>query len=55
MTHFNVEPQVRADMGVRLCKVFKAHFREKSLSSSKKESVPQTDTGDQVEQTKTNE
>ena len=47
--------QVYVDAEIRLCKVFKAHFREKSLSSNKKETVPQTDTGDQVEQTKTNE
>ena len=47
--------QVCINVRVRPNEVFKAHFREKSLSSSKKETVPQTDTGDQVEQTKTNE
>ena len=48
-------PQVHVNARVRPSKVYKAHFREKSLSSNKKETVPQTDTGDQVEQTKTNE
>ena len=48
-------PQVYVKVGVRPRIVYKARFREKSLSSNKKETVPQTDTGDQVEQTKTNE
>ena len=47
--------QSHVKIWVRPDVVYKARFREKSLSSNKKETVPQTDTGDQVEQTKTNE
>ena len=36
-------------MEIRLRLVYKAHFREKLLSFSMRETVPQTDTGDQVE------
>ena len=41
--------QVHVEFRVRPRLVCKARFQEKSLSSSTEESVPQTDTGDQVE------
>ena len=46
---FNEDPQAHVKVWVRPCVVYKARFREKSLSSNKTETVPQTDTGDQVE------
>ena len=36
------------------CEDYKARLREKLLSFNVRETVPQTDTGDQVEKTKTN-
>ena len=42
-------PQVHVEFWIRPGLVYKACFQEKSLSSNRKETVPQTDTGDQVE------
>ena len=52
---FDDKSQESEDLALRQRRYGKASFREKPLSSKRRETVPQTDTGSQVEKTKANE